>query len=111
MNIWCRNHHFTAMKLTRNKKFMQIQALRRHQSVDRRNVHLQVRATVLSTPELLSLAVLSSSVLPPCTRGKAFGPSQVFLSAEGEVHVSYLLHLKLKTRLLHPNKGVFLKNP
>ncbi|GMS97605.1 hypothetical protein PENTCL1PPCAC_19780, partial [Pristionchus entomophagus] len=47
---------------------------------------VEVRAQILSSAELLSLAALSSSVLPPCTRGKAFGPSQVFLSAEGNVH-------------------------
>ncbi|GMR50774.1 hypothetical protein PMAYCL1PPCAC_20969 [Pristionchus mayeri] len=53
---------------------------------------VEVRATVLSSHELLSLAALSSSVLPLCTRGKAFGPSQVFLSAEGEVHITPVSH-------------------
>ncbi|GMT26250.1 hypothetical protein PFISCL1PPCAC_17547, partial [Pristionchus fissidentatus] len=53
---------------------------------------VEVRACILSSPELLSLAAISASVLPPCTRGKAFGPGQVYLSAEGDVHITPVSH-------------------
>lgn len=54
------------------------------------NYLFQVRASGLDAPELLSLAVAASEVLPQCPKGLAFDTENVFINCNGTVEVGSL---------------------